>query len=195
MKKEEAIGPTALVQGDFTQRDFRDAMGHFATGVVVVSTANDGHPYAMTASAFMSGSLDPFLVVVSIAKTARMHERLRKARCYGISVLTQSQEWISNHFAGRRPSNHGPRFDDLGGIPVIPDAPVRLAADLRQEHLCGDHTLFVGEVRAMELNRELARPLLYYRGRYHQVSPDSWTLAAMSHISQHEDHAPHRTEW
>lgn len=180
-------GSAASGRRDFTPRDFRDAMGQFTTGVVIISTENDGVVHAMTANAFMSGSIDPFLVLVSVAKTARMHGRLRSAGHYGISILGQAQQWISNHFAGKPTPDREPRFEDLDGAPVIHGAMMRLAADLHAEHPCGDHTLFVGQVRALELDRDAGKPLLYYGGRYRRVAPTDWTAETMLQILWQEN--------
>src|SRR5690606_13912078 len=101
----EGVGP------GFTAREFRDDMGQFATGVVVVSTEVDGDAHAMTANAFMSGSLEPPLVLVSVACTARMHEKIRAAGQFGVSVLAQHQLQVSSYFAGRPVDGFAPEFD------------------------------------------------------------------------------------
>jgi flavin reductase len=179
--------PGLTLHHAFTPRDFRDAMGQFATGVVVISTENDGAIQAMTANAFMSGSLDPFLVLVSVANTARTHGRIRNSRHYGISVLAQNQQWVSNHFAGKPMSDREPMFEALDGTPVVSGAMVRLTADLRHEYPCGDHTLFVGEVRALELNHDHTKPLLYYSGRYRHIAAVDWTAEAAPQILWQEN--------
>ncbi len=172
---------------DFTPRDFRDAMGHFATGVVVISTQLDGVTHAMTANAFMSGSLDPFLVLVSVARTARMHERILQSRHYGISILGQSDQWVSNHFAGKPTAGREPVFEELDGVPVVKGASMRLAADLAHDYACGDHTLFVGQVRALEMRREHTKPLLYYAGRYRHVAAPDWSAESMVQLLWQEN--------
>ena len=174
-------------QVSFTPREFRDAMGQFVTGVVVIATRNEGAVHAMTANAFMSGSIDPFLVLVSVARTARTHQYVREARHYGISILPQTQQWISNHFAGKRTPDHNPVFESLDGAPVIAGAIVRLAADLYHEYLCGDHTLFVGKVRALEVDRNHTKPLLYYGGRYRHVAPLDWAAESAPQILWQEN--------
>jgi len=141
-------------------------MGQFASGVVVLSTEVDGQAHGMTVNAFMSGSLEPPLVVVSVGRSARMHERIRKAGVFGVSVLCEMQQTCSNHFAGKRSPMFAPLLDRLRGVPVLAGAAVRLAAELRQAHPCGDHTLLVGEVRELDVSREPRRPLLFHGGRY-----------------------------
>ena len=163
-----AVVPPVPAALPFTAREFRNAMGQFATGVVVISTEIDGEPHAMTANAFMSGSLEPPLVLVSVACTARMHEKIGHAGAFGISVLAHAQDHVSQHFAGKPSERYAPAFERIGGLPVIEGAAVRLAAELRHAYPCGDHTLFVGEVK--ELVTDSAAPLLFHAGRYGRIA-------------------------
>ena len=157
----------------FDARAFRNAMGQFASGVVVISANSASGAHAMTANAFMSGSLEPPLVVISVALTARMHGLLQDQPAFGISILTSAQERTSNHFAGRRSPDFEPRFADLDGMPTIAGASVRIAADKVHAYPCGDHTLFVGHVRALATLQDM-RPLLYHTGRYGVLSLSDW---------------------
>ena len=149
----------------FDDRVFRAALGRFATGVIVLTAGPRRTPHAMTANAFMSGSLEPPLVVVSVGTKARMHARLATARRFGISILDQAQEPASRHFAGQTVHGFRPAFGELAGVPVLAQAAVVLAARIKHRYDCGDHTLFVGEVEELSVN-EAAPPLLYYEGRY-----------------------------
>jgi flavin reductase (DIM6/NTAB) family NADH-FMN oxidoreductase RutF len=151
---------------DFSSRDFRNAMGQFATGVVVITTEVDGQPHAMTANAFMSGSLEPPLVLVSVACTARMHEKIPSAGGFGISILCDEQLNTSNHFAGKPLPEHQPQFVHLGELPVVDGAAVQLTTQLVESHPCGDHTLFVGRVQTLRLAEDPVAPLLFHCGRY-----------------------------
>jgi len=163
----------------FSAREFRDAMGQFATGVVVISTELDGGAHAMTANAFMSGSLEPPLVLISVACTARMHDKIRQSRVFGISMLAQTQLAVSNHFAGKPTPDHAPRFERLHGLPVVAGASLQLAAELRHEYACGDHTLFVGQVQALRSPAHKHRPLLFHAGRYDKLAHPDWSDASM----------------
>ena len=149
----------------FDDRVFRRALGRFATGVIVLTAGPAGAPHAMTANAFMSGSLRPPLVVVSVGRHARMHRKLGRVRRFGVSILDQGQEPASRHFAGRSVPGFAPAFAELAGVPVLAAAPVTLAARIRHRYDCGDHTLFVGEVQELALSGA-APPLLFYEGRY-----------------------------
>lgn len=174
---------TADTTAPFTARDFRNAMGQFASGVVVISALSDTGPHAMTANAFMSGSLEPPLVVISVAVTAKMHALLQTAPGFGVSILSNLQEKTSNHFAGRRSPDFDPVFTDLDGMPLIRGAAVRLATDTVHAYPCGDHTLFVGQVRALEQAAPgEARPLLYHTGRYAALSPSDWSAEGAARL-------------
>ncbi|CAM5492129.1 flavin reductase family protein [Eoetvoesiella caeni] len=158
-------------QPRFTPRQFRDAMGQFATGVVVITADAAGDVHAMTANAFMSGSLEPALVLVSVARTARMHEKIQETGHFGVSVLAQHQRHTSNHFAGKPTGDSQPEFERLHDVPVIADAVMQLAAQLRHIYPCGDHTLFVGEVFDLKLlDEDGPEPLLFHRGRYGKLT-------------------------
>jgi len=138
-------------------RAFRNAMGQFATGVVVISTEVDGQAHAMTANAFMSGSLEPPLILVSVAQTARMFGRIVASERFAVSVLGAAQQALSDHFAGRLDQNADknaadravPVFERLDGLPVIADALVQVSTRLQHSYPCGDHTLFVGRVTGL----------------------------------------------
>src|ERR1700726_2609568 len=85
----------------FDPRQFRHALARFASGVTVLTAQYEGQTHGMTANAFVSVSLDPPLVLVSLDNRSYMHRILPCVDCYGISVLAEDQERLSNHFAGR----------------------------------------------------------------------------------------------
>jgi len=159
----------------FDERRFRHALGRFATGVVVISTGSGERLHAMTANAFMSGSLRPPLIVVSVGQRARMHERLMASALFGVSVLSDAQEAYSRHFAGEAQSALAPDLappftahfepvDGLADVVLLEHAAARFAARVVDRHPCGDHTLFVGEVLVFSLDEHA--PLLFFGGRY-----------------------------
>src|SRR5262245_23365692 len=130
----------------FDDRAFRNALGRFATGIIVLTVGPARDPHAMTANAFMSGSLDPPLVVVSVGRKARMHDRLTAAKRFGVSILGREQEAASRHFAGQAVMDFAPKFGVLAGVPVLAEAAVTMSARIVHRYECGDHTLFVGKV-------------------------------------------------
>jgi len=163
----------AAAEPVFDERHFRRALGRFATGVVVISAGSGEHLHAMTANAFMSGSLKPPLIVVSVGHRARMHERLMQTQLFGVSVLSDEQEPHSRHFAGEPQTWLAPRFtevDGLDGVVLLDRAVARFAARVVDRHACGDHTLFVGEVLVFSLDEHA--PLVFFGGRYASVSRD-----------------------
>jgi flavin reductase (DIM6/NTAB) family NADH-FMN oxidoreductase RutF len=146
-------------------------MGSFASGVTVVTTVAGGEVRGMTVSAFMSGSLEPPLCVISIRKAARMHPLLIDAGHFGVSVLAKNQERISTHFAGAAVPNLGLDYIWAGRTPLLANAASVIAADIAAQHECGDHTLFVGRIRYLAAHGRT--PLLVHHGRYAGVHHDA----------------------
>ncbi len=164
---------------DFGPRDFRNALGRFATGITVVTMrapaeAEDGRTegtaegeeqtFGITVNAFMSVSLDPPLVAVSVDKRARAHGSLLASERFGISVLAESQEKLSDVFAGRPVEPPEEPFDELAEFPVLKGALTQLVLSTHQTHDAGDHTIFVGKVEALRYHE--GEPLLFFKGRY-----------------------------
>jgi len=149
-------------------RLFRTTMGHFATGVTVVTTAWEGQVHGMTANAFLSVSLEPPLVLVSIDRNARMHQLLAVGRTYGVSKLAEEQEHYSRHFSGRPIAGLQPTFIWHGETPLLADALAYVVARVIDAHPAGDHTLFIGQVE--HLHYRDGRPLLFYRGQYGRLA-------------------------
>ncbi|PWB97656.1 flavin reductase family protein [Salinibacterium hongtaonis] len=148
----------------FDTRAFRDTCGAFPTGVTVISTlAADGRPAGMTANGFLSVSLDPPLVLVSIGHGARTHERLMMNETYAVSVLRHDQKAIAAHFA-RRTDEADPPFDMHNGHAFVPGAVARIGCRIVDRHLAGDHTLFVGQVETFDSTPDV-HPLVFASGQ------------------------------
>jgi flavin reductase (DIM6/NTAB) family NADH-FMN oxidoreductase RutF len=143
---------------------FRKVMSRFATGVTVVTTEVGGEIFAMTANAFMAGSLTPPLCVVSIGRSAKMHDRLAESRKFGVSFLGEQQAPLAQHFAGRAFAPVEPVFQRLGEVSVLAGSVGVVAADVVSTAECGDHTIFLGHI--VKLAAEDHAPLLFYGGRY-----------------------------
>ncbi|MBK1625003.1 flavin reductase family protein [Afifella marina] len=154
---------------------FRNVMSRFASGVTVVAVQTENGVRAMTANAFLSGSLNPPLTVVSVAKRAHMHPVLSEAKTYSISFLAREQEDLSNLFAGRKVEGAKAEFFDFHGAPALEGALAHIALTPHDVHECGDHSLFLGEVRGMQAKG--GTPLLYYASAYHHLAtePESTT--------------------
>jgi flavin reductase (DIM6/NTAB) family NADH-FMN oxidoreductase RutF len=125
----------------------------------------------MTANAFVSVSLAPPLILLSIDNRAILTRILPVTRYFGVSVLAEDQVSISNHFAGRPVERLPVRFVEKLDVPVIQGAVAHFVARVADVHPAGDHTLFVGHVEYFEYS-ESADPLLFYAGRYQRLRPD-----------------------
>ena len=153
-------------------RRFRNALGKFATGVTVVTTAtSEGEPVGVTASSFNSVSLDPPLVLWSLAKSAKSMEAFSTSGHFAVHILAASQEDISNRFA--RPG--ADKFDGIGwtpstlGSPLLPDCAAQFQCKTSYQYEGGDHVIFVGEVIGFEETNK--SPLVFHGGVYAEAKP------------------------
>ena len=164
---EEAPGidlPAEL--GEDSARALRTLMGMFATGVTIVTMRVGEQVHGMTANAFMSVSLEPPLVLVSIDRRTTMCGLLHEGRRYGISVLHEEQTALSERFAGR-PVEDGaaaPRFQLIYETPVLEGALATFVARVARSYWGGDHSLFLGRVECAR--HRPGAPLLFHGGRY-----------------------------
>lgn len=145
-------------------KTFRNAMGRFATGVTVITTKEDEDVHGMTANAFMSISLNPKLVTVSIDNNATMLEKIKSSGHFSVSFLSEDQKDISMHFAGQTKENREIDFDNVNGVPAIQNALASIICDLERSYEVGDHTLFIGEVTELKLTD--GNPLTFFGGKY-----------------------------
>lgn len=158
-----------------TTLQFRKALGHFSTGVTVVTVERaPGLVHGMTANSFTSVSLEPMLILVCVDQRAKLLPLLEKKRRFGVSVLKQGQEAISEYFAKGEQSEEAEerlsiRYDwTRGGIPLLEDTILRLTCSVVASYITGDHTIFVGEVESAEMSE--GEPLVFYRGEYRKIT-------------------------
>lgn len=144
---------------------FRKAMGKFATGVTVLTTIHEGDIHGMTANAFMSVSLDPKLVVISVGKYARFLDKVTQSKRFAVNILAEDQQLISQHFAGKPQGEV--QFGTLDGLPVIDGAIAQITCEVTSVYEEGDHTLFIGRVTDLKLEEK--NPLLFFGGQYSEV--------------------------
>jgi flavin reductase (DIM6/NTAB) family NADH-FMN oxidoreductase RutF len=144
-------------------RELRQVMGRFATGVTVVTTAHRDTIHGMTANAFLSVSLRPPLVLVSLGR-CRMSEMLPRTGRYGVSVLASDQEELAAHFAGQRVAATPPAFVWEKDFPLLDGALAHVGCRVADVHTAGDHVLWIGEVE--HLSHRDGEPLLFYTGRF-----------------------------
>ena len=149
------------------KEEFRRALGHFASGVTVVtSSGEDNKPQGITVSAFTSVSLEPPLILVCIDKRASLHDQLAEGSHFAVNILGDDQELISRRFASKEKD----RFEGTGftygvtGAPLLTGSIATVECRVVHAYPGGDHTIFVGEVEATEVNE--GKPLAYFRGGY-----------------------------
>lgn len=156
----------ATCQPAFTERDFRNALGQFATGVTVVTTLDaQGHPVGMTVSSFNSVSLDPALVLWSLAKSSGCFPVFAQAQHYAIHVLASHHKELAMQFARRGVDRFaGVAWEpNVQGVPLLAGALATFECRARSQYAEGDHLIMVGEVLRCHHASQPA-PLLYHRG-------------------------------
>ncbi|WP_213955452.1 flavin reductase family protein [Variovorax sp. dw_954] len=147
---------------------FRSVMGRFATGVTVVSYHREGRPAGMTANAFLSVSLDPPLVLVSVRRNSQFTTHVRHGSRYGVNLLAESQQDLSSHFGGRSVEGMPIPFMHSAGTPLIDGSLAHIVARVVDIHSAGDHLLYIGEIEHLSHGTD-ASPLIFYGGNYRQV--------------------------
>lgn len=157
-------------------REFRRTMGLFATGVGVLAVpAGDDEIIAMTANAITSVSLDPTLILVCVGKQANISQALLEAPGFTVSFLSETQEALSNYFAGYWNDEIPPpafEFAPWEGGPRLAGTIGTLGCRRYEVHEGGDHWIVLGEVTHVVRADDAARPLLFFRGEYHTLAED-----------------------
>ena len=146
---------------------FRAVMGHFATGVAVVTVDAPSGPQGMTANAVASLSLEPVLVLVCFDNGARTLPEVKRAGRFGVNVLAAGQEHLARRFA----SKDATKFAEVAhsvhdGIPVLDGALAWVGCELERVVPGGDHTIGIGAVQVAELGPPGTEPLIWFRGSY-----------------------------
>lgn len=150
---------------EFDSKQLRQVLGDFATGVTVIACNGDNRTAAMTANAFTSVSLDPPLVLISVATGARMLRHLKRNARFTINFLSGDQEDVARCYGSGRNPHDPAHWDTVDELPVIAGAASRLGCCVRARHRHGDHFLIVAEV--VWISREESRPVLtFHRGQF-----------------------------
>jgi flavin reductase (DIM6/NTAB) family NADH-FMN oxidoreductase RutF len=151
-------------------QELRRVMGHFATGVTVITTTDkDGNPQGLTANAFMSLSLNPPLVVISVDKNATCYSCFEPNNGFTVNFLSEDQEEISRRFA----TKGAEKFANLkwhpasNGTALIDGALGYVECNVTQCHDGGDHTIVIGEIVNLAASGD--RPLLFFKGKYQKL--------------------------
>lgn len=153
--------------------EYRRVIGHFATGVTVVTSTGSGGPAGMTTNAVTSLSLEPLLLLVCFDNESRTLPAVRESRRFAVNVLRAGEEDLARVFASKRVARE--KFEavthtEAHGVPVLDDALAWLACDLRDMHPGGDHTIGIGAVTHMHADPEGGAPLVFFRGSYTSVA-------------------------
>lgn len=164
--------PTAPASPDHDPRDFRNALGLFATGVTIVTTRTSaGEPIGLTANSFSSVSLSPPLVLWSLSLRSPNLPNFLQATHFAINVLAHDQIALSQRFAKPMPRKFDNVVHSIGahGMPLLDGAAAQFECRTEARHYSGDHVIFIGHVlhyRYADLS-----PLGYCRGRYVAIEP------------------------
>ncbi len=173
----EAATPEFAEDGVFDARAFRQALGHFATGVAVITArAEDDAVVGMTMSSFNSVSLDPPLVLFSVARSAHSLPAMLAARAYGVNVLGRDQEHLSNRFSKALQDKWANVDHTLGHgeTPLLTGALAHFQCVPYAHHDGGDHVIFLARVLRFA-HADAGAPLIFYRGRYHGLASGETT--------------------
>ncbi|MEM8661653.1 MAG: flavin reductase family protein [Pseudomonadota bacterium] len=153
-------------------REFRNALGRFATGVCVISTvAESGDPLGLTANSFTSVSLDPPLVLWNLQNNSEVFDIFSTPAHYAINILSSDHHEHSNRYAKKGDHLLDSNHFSLGelGTPIVEEALVSFECELYSTHEGGDHLIIIGEVKHVHV-REEGDPLLFYSGKYHRLA-------------------------
>jgi len=145
---------------------FREVLGHFATGITIVTALEEGIPVGFTCQAFAALSLDPPMVILAPARSSTSWPRIAKAGSFCVNILEERQEALCRAFA----VSGGDKFDGIGwshgitGAPLIQGSLATVECRLGEIFDGGDHELVTGYVEAMDVGE--GRPLIFYRGGF-----------------------------
>lgn len=155
--------------GDDARVALRRTLGMFATGVTIITTRVAEQVHGMTANAFMSVSMEPPLVLISVDRRTRMNTLLHEGARYGVSVLDEQQSALSDRFAGRPPAPGAPepQFQVVHDAPLVEGALAHFVARVARSYWGGDHSLFLGRVEYARYGS--GAPLLFHGGRYERL--------------------------
>jgi flavin reductase (DIM6/NTAB) family NADH-FMN oxidoreductase RutF len=169
---------TLRMEPAFDARAFRHALGHFPTGVCVVTSRTDGGLVGMTVSSFNSLSLDPPLVLFSIDSGGASLPLWRRAEGYAVNVLAENQKDISDRFARSGVNKwEGTAYaDGLFGAPILAGVAAALECAAWATHAGGDHVLFIAEVKRFRTGAG-RRPLVFSNGRYAKLHETEFTAS------------------
>ncbi len=151
-------------------QELRRVMGHFATGVTVVTTRDkDGNPSGLTVNAFNSLSINPPLVLVCIGKAAECYSLFEESGVFAVSLLSEGQEELSRRFATKGIEKFAGVKWHRGrhGGALLDGAMGYIECKVLHSYDGGDHTIYVGEILSAAASGN--RPLIFFKGKYQRV--------------------------
>jgi len=188
-ERRASSGPNLLADAarQLDARAFRDALGRFATGIVIVTgKLADGELSGVTVNSFSAVSIDPPLALFSLQRTTKSGAALLRAKGYGISILRSNQQHLSNQFARASPDRWCSTewVEGCTGAPFIRGAFARFECEPYATYEGGDHVIVVVRVLKFAIESGAPDPLLFFGGRYRilsdedgQPGPQEWSLA------------------
>ncbi len=175
-KPPSAMDPANELASDSSTidpRDFRNALGTFATGVTIITaSAPDGKPYGLTCNSFASVSLNPPLVLWSLVVYSSSLTVFQNATHFAVNILGVSQQALANKFAksGEDKFAGVDWSPGLGNAPVLAECIANFQCRSVNRYYGGDHVIFLGAVEAYAYSGK--EPLLFARGKYARLTPD-----------------------
>ncbi|MBS1888553.1 MAG: flavin reductase family protein [Actinobacteria bacterium] len=151
--------------------EFRDVIGHFASGVTVITTSADGEPLGTTASAVTSLSLEPPMLLVCLKQDSATGAAIARGGRFAVNILHEGQAELARRFATKGPG----KFDGVAvlegaaGMPLIADALAQVECEVAEEVVGGTHSVFLAHVLGAAAAG--GRPLAYFRGRFGRLRP------------------------
>jgi flavin reductase (DIM6/NTAB) family NADH-FMN oxidoreductase RutF len=188
-----ADSPGVAVRESVDPQSYREALGRFATGVAVVTALDDSgatpQPWGTTVNSFTGISLNPPLVLVAIGRERSIHPLLERCGRFGVNILGEDSQEISDCFAGapsalpRSAFCNAPYGLSETGQPMLDGAVGFVAAEIVQSIEAGDHTIYLGRVTETATSDDAGWPLLYFRRRYLRIE-----RAAVAELLGKADH-------
>ena len=169
-----STGKNNIVGAPAAHRDFRDALGRFATGVTVISSCDQaGRPFGITVNSFSSVSLEPPLILWCLERSTFIADRFLNCRHFAVNVLAATQKDIALRFAATDDNkfNDVQTFAGLNDLPLIHGALAHFECSLEQTYPGGDHAILLGRVE--RFSKADGNPLIFHRGLLAELKPES----------------------
>jgi flavin reductase (DIM6/NTAB) family NADH-FMN oxidoreductase RutF len=156
---------------------FKEALSRFASGVTVVTTLHEARPYGLTVSAFCSVSVQPPRVLVCLSHASNTQPLIERSGCFAVHILGRDTAQLGLRFANLLPGVDDPFYgldydSAITGAPILRDCLAWLDCTVDAAHPAGDHTLFVGAVKALYHSDAVGEPVLYFQRAFRTLDPE-----------------------